>query len=86
MSKRPSVGTATARRAPGTGANPASVAPSRARLVNITGYFPVEVRSSLRLVQAQQPDASLQDLVGEALNLLFHKYGVPETAPKPKDR
>lgn len=54
--------------------------------MNITGYFPVEVRSSLRLIQAKHPDATLQDLIGEALNLLFSKYGVPQAAPKPEDR
>jgi hypothetical protein len=51
-------------------------------LVNITGYFEPSVRSSLRLVQAKLPQATIQDLIGEALNLLFSKYNVPQAAPK----
>lgn len=86
MLKRTSSALKPARRAPGTGANPTTAAKARAGHVNITGYFPVEVRSSLRLIQAKHPDATLQDLIGEALNLLFSKYGVPQAAPKPEDR
>ena len=52
----------------------------REEKLNISAYFPREVKSSLRLVQAKR-GGKVQDLLAEALNLLFAKYGVPETAP-----
>ena len=59
-----------------------AVQASRVGKVNISAYFPPEVKSSLRLVQAQN-GGKIQDLLAEALNLLFAKYGVPESAPTP---
>jgi len=56
---------------------------SREGKVNISAYFPPEVKSSLRLVQAKR-GGNITEIVGEALNLLFAKYGVPETAPTEK--
>lgn len=53
---------------------------SRDGKVPISAFFPPEVKASLRLVQAKR-GGPLQDLIGEALNLLFAKYGVPEAAP-----
>jgi hypothetical protein len=61
----------------------AIAAASREGKVNISGYFPLEVKSSLRLVQAKR-GGKVQDLLAEALNLLFAKYNVPETAPVEK--
>ena len=55
--------------------------PSRVGKVNVTGYFPPEVKTSLRLVQARRP-GTLQDILAEALNDLFAKYNVPQTAPR----
>jgi anti-sigma factor RsiW len=55
--------------------------PSRIGKINVTGYFPPEVKASLRLVQARH-GGTLQDILAEALNDLFVKYGVPETAPR----
>ena len=55
--------------------------PSRTGKINVTGYFPPEVKASLRLVQARR-GGTLQDILAEALNDLFVKYGVPETAPR----
>ena len=52
---------------------------SRAGKVNISAYFPPEVKASLRLVQAKR-GGKVQDLLAEALNLLFARYNVPETA------
>ncbi len=86
MAKRPSIGAAMRQDAhtpphpPVTA--PSAVQASRAGKVNISGYFPPEVKSSLRLVQAKN-GGKIQDLVAEALNLLFAKYGVPESAPTP---
>lgn len=74
-----------AKRTRGAGADPATSWPGRAGNVNITGYFDTSVRSSLRLIQAKCPRATVRDLLAEALNLLFAKYDVPQTAPKPSD-
>lgn len=57
---------------------------SREGKVNVSAYFPPEVKSSLRLVQAKR-GGKVQDLLAEALNLLFAKYNVPETAPQSQD-
>lgn len=53
---------------------------SREGKVNVSAYFPSEVKASLRLVQAKR-GGKVQDLLAEALNLLFAKYNVPESAP-----
>ncbi|MBX9660664.1 MAG: hypothetical protein K2X00_19080 [Nitrospiraceae bacterium] len=53
---------------------------SREGKINVSAYFPPEVKASLRLVQAKR-GGKVQDLLAEALNLLFAKYNVPETAP-----
>jgi len=58
-----------------------AVQPSRVGKVNITGYFPPEVKASLRLVQAKR-GGTIQDILAEALNDLFAKYRVPESAPR----
>jgi hypothetical protein len=83
--KKDSVQPAKAKRKRGEGANPATSAPSRAGAVNVTAYFDSSVRSSLHLIQAKRPRATVRDLLAEALNLLFAKYDVPQTAPKPDD-
>jgi hypothetical protein len=53
---------------------------SREGKINVSAYFPPEVKASLRLVQAKR-GGQIQDLLAEALNLLFAKYRVPESAP-----
>jgi hypothetical protein len=58
---------------------------SRVGKVNVTGYFPPEVKASLRLVQARR-GGTIQGILAEALNDLFAKYGVPETAPPDEGR
>ena len=63
----------------------ASIAQSRVGKVNVSAYFPPEVKSSLRLVQAKR-GGKIQDLLAEALNMLFTKYGVPEAAPTGQDQ
>jgi hypothetical protein len=57
---------------------------SRIGKVNITGYFPPEVKASLRLVQARR-GGTIQDILAEALNDLFAKYRVPESAPRERN-
>lgn len=53
---------------------------SRVGKVIVSAYFPPEVKASLRLVQAKR-GGTIADLLGEGLNMLFARYGVPEAAP-----
>jgi hypothetical protein len=81
--KRPRNNTSAAPESQPQGPPPLTASASREGKVNISGYFPMEVKSSLRLVQAKR-GGKVQDLLAEALNLLFAKYNVPETAPVEK--
>jgi hypothetical protein len=54
--------------------------PGRASKTNITGYFPPAVKKQLRMLAAEH-ETTIQDLLAEALNDLFAKYGKPEIAP-----
>ena len=54
--------------------------PSREGKSNVTGYFPPIVKKQLRILAADR-DTTIQDLLAEALNDLFAKYGKPESAP-----
>ena len=54
--------------------------PSRVGKVNVTGYFAPAVKSSFRMIQTAHPEKTIQDLLAEALNDLFAKYNVPQTA------
>jgi hypothetical protein len=57
---------------------PIRVSQSRAGQVNISAWLHADFKSSLRLVQARKGrNATLQDLMAEALNDLFTKYDVP---------
>ena len=50
----------------------------RAGQINISAWLHPDFKSSLRLVQARKGrNATLQDLMSEALNDLFIKYDVP---------
>ena len=68
-----------------------TAAPDRKQAVNntrqgrvmVSGWLPIEARSSFRLIQAKHPDKKMQDLVTEAMNDLFAKYNVPQTANAP---
>lgn len=53
---------------------------SRKGKVMISGWLPIEARSSFKLIQAKHPEKLMQDLVIEAMNDLFAKYNVPQTA------
>lgn len=50
---------------------------SRVGKASVTGYFPPEVRKQLRRLAADR-DTTIQSLLGEALNDLFAKHGLPE--------
>ena len=50
---------------------------SRANKASVTGYFAPAVRRQLRRLAADS-DTTIQALLGEALNDLFAKHGLPE--------
>lgn len=50
---------------------------SRAGKASVTGYFAPDVRRQLRRLAADN-DTTIQALLGEALNDLFAKHGLPE--------
>ena len=54
--------------------------PSRSGTKQVAGHFPAEVAWQLRELAVEQR-ATVQELLGEALNDLFQKYGKPELAP-----
>jgi len=54
--------------------------PSRVGTKPITVHFPEDVRSQLKLI-ALQERKTLHNLLAEAFNDLFAKYGKPEIAP-----
>lgn len=59
----------------------AAVAPKTRQIhkageVNISAYFPAEVKASLRMVQAKT-GYNLKDCLAEALRDLFRKHSVP---------
>lgn len=55
--------------------------PDRTGLVNISAYYPAEVKASLRIVQAKT-GKNVKQLLGEALNDLFRKYNVTASVPE----
>ena len=58
---------------------------SRVGQVNISAWLHADFKSSLRLVQARKGrNATLQDLMAEALNDLFTKYDVPTIGQEKK--
>ena len=59
--------------------------PSRVGKGNVTGYYPPAVKKQLRFMAAER-DTNIQDLVAEALNDLFAKYGKPEIVPRKEQR
>jgi len=54
--------------------------PHRAGLANVTGYFDPAVKSSIRAIQMKYPNMTQQDILEEALEAIFVKYQVPQTA------
>lgn len=64
------------------GAVSQAAAPGRRGKVNVTGYFHPDVKRSLMMIRLKPEKQGLrdQDLLAEALNDLFAKYNVPQTA------
>ena len=60
---------------------PADKPPSRQGAVQIAAFFPEDVRTQLKILAAEQR-RDVQDVLAEALNLIFVKYGKPEIAPR----
>ena len=56
-------------------------APSREGTVQIAAFFPEEVWAQLKVLAAEQR-RDMQDLLAEALNLIFVQYGKAEIAPR----
>jgi hypothetical protein len=54
--------------------------PGRAGTKPVTGHFPKQVRNELKKLAIEQ-DTTLQNLMAEAFNDLFAKYGKPEICP-----
>ena len=54
--------------------------PGRAGTKPITGHFPKQVRDELKKLAIEQ-NTTLQNLMAEAFNDLFAKYGKPEICP-----
>src|SRR4051812_10136844 len=68
----------------GEGRGPVYVPPSRQNMKRIQGYFSPRVKRQLRMLAAEQ-DKTEEELVGEALNLLFQTHGLPMIAFENKD-
>lgn len=67
--------------APKAQAAPKLVQPSRKATKAITVHFPEEVRRTLKSLAGEQ-GRHVDDMVAEALNLLFARYRKPEIAPR----
>ena len=62
------------------GAGKETQPPSRVGKRQVAAYFPVPVQKQLKLLTVEN-DTTVQNLLAEALNDLFAKYGKPEIAP-----
>ena len=58
--------------------------PSRKGTKHIGGYFPLEASKQIRQI-ALDEDSSVQALLGEAIDMLFHSRKKPMIAQKIKD-
>jgi hypothetical protein len=69
-----------------TSASKTGRAPSRAGQTNVSGWFDMPVKHTLeelRLARQKQLGrrVTIQEIMGEAFNDIFKKYGFPEVAP-----
>jgi hypothetical protein len=60
------------------------IPPSREGMKRIQGYFSTRVKRQMRMLAAQS-DKTEEQLVGEALNLLFQTNGLPAIAFEGKE-
>src|SRR3954467_11612312 len=75
---------ATPKPGPEEGRGVMYVPPSRQNMKRIQGYFSPRVKRQLRMLAAQS-DKTEEQLVGEALNLLFQTNGLPAIALEGKE-
>jgi hypothetical protein len=68
----------------GEGRGTTYIPPSRQNMKRIQGYFSARVKRQLRMLAAQN-DKTEEQLVGEALNLLFQTNGLPAIAFEGKE-
>lgn len=54
-------------------------APTRSDTRQVSGHFKVEVSRPLKLIAVEQ-DRDLQEILAEALNMVFERYGKPTRA------
>lgn len=73
--------TDSATETPAAPARQTTVAPSRRGQVPVTAHFPPDVRKQIKMLAVEQ-DETVQNLLAEALNDLFAKYGKAEIAPR----
>ena len=52
---------------------------SRKEKRSLTGWYSPEVHRQVRMIAAQE-DKTLEEVVGDGLNLLFEKHGMPPIA------
>jgi len=64
---------------------PATITPTRRGTKAITVHFPEDVRRQLKSMAAEE-GRSMEDMVAEALNLLFARHRRPELAPRKSDK
>ena len=80
----PKAAAPVARAATEEGRGRAYLPPSREGMKRIQGYFSPRVKRQLRMLAAQT-DKTEEQLVGEALNLLFQTNGLPAVAFEGKE-
>lgn len=88
LSEKPAEAPAEYRPAPPNGPSADTPRPDRAGKTNITGYFDKPVKWELQDLatersRAQGRKVTTQELLGEALNDLFKKYGKAEIVSLP---
>ena len=64
--------------------------PARQNQINIAGWFPLPVKFALDELKLKRQrelgrTVTIQELMGEAYNEIFKKYGMPEVAPVRED-
>lgn len=80
----PKAASTAAKPTPEEGRGRAYLPPSREGMKRIQGYFTPRVKRQLRMLAAQT-DKTEEQLVGEALNLLFQTNGLPAIAFEGKE-
>ena len=64
---------------PQAGGTAYRTAQTRADTRQVSGHFKVEVSQTLKLIAAEQ-DRDIQEILAEALNMVFERYGKPVRA------